>query len=113
MTTPPPGPPSGPPYGPPPGPGGPYGWADPAAPWGRDPMTGEPYGEKQKVLVGVLNILIPGVGRMYMGDVTTGVIQLVVAIITCGIGALWSLIDGIVILTTRQVRDPDGRLLRA
>lgn len=46
-----------------------------------------------------------------MGDTRTGVIQLIVSLITCGFGALWGLIDGILILVNGGV-DGQGRPLR-
>jgi hypothetical protein len=39
------------------------------------------------------------------------VIQIVVTICTCGLGAWWPIIDGILIITGR-VPDPQGRALR-
>ncbi|MBC7630400.1 TM2 domain-containing protein [Aeromicrobium sp.] len=101
-------------YPPPPGyapPGYVYG-AGPGAPYGVHPMTGVPYSDKQKLVAGLLQLLVPfGIGRMYMGDVGVGVAQLVVAIVTCGIGALWSFVDGIIILTG-EPNDSQGRPLR-
>ena len=97
-------------YGYPP-PGYVYG-AGPGAPFGVDPRTGVPYSDKQKVVAGVLQLLVPlGIGRMYMGDVGLGIAQLVVAVVTCGVGALWSFIDGILILTG-EYKDSQGRPLR-
>lgn len=94
-------------YGPPP-----YGQLDPAAPYGRHPVTGEPYSDKSKVVAGILQILVPlGIGRMYIGDTQTGVIQLVVTLVTCGLGALWPIIDGILMLVG-DPRDEHGRPLR-
>lgn len=101
---------------PPPGygqvpPGPPYG-AGPAAPYGVHPVTGVPYSEKQKLVAGLLQILIPlGIGRFYMGDTSKGVAQLLVTIFTCGIGAIWPFIDGILILTG-DPKDELGRPLR-
>src|SRR5690349_22069670 len=81
-------PPPPPGYGPPPGyqppPGGypPPGYAFGAhagAPWGVHPITGVPYSDKQKLIAGLLNILLPfGIGRFYIGDTGTGVAQLLV-----------------------------------
>ena len=65
------------------------------------------------LVAGLLQILLPlGIGRMYMGDVGLGVAQLVVTLVTCGIGALWPFIDGIIILVGDPV-DSDGRPLRS
>lgn len=103
-------PPYAPAYGPPPY--GPPGWS-PQAPYGVHPVTGVPYSDKSKIIAGVLQLVIPlGIGRMYMGDVRTGVIQLVVTIVTCGIGALWPFIDGIMILVG-DPKDEFGRPLRS
>lgn len=115
-------PPPPPGYGPPPGyqppPGGyppPPGYAFGAhagAPWGVHPVTGVPYSDKQKLIAGLLNILLPfGIGRFYIGDTGTGVAQLLVSIFTCGLGGLWSLIDGIIMLTG-EPNDAQGRPLR-
>jgi TM2 domain-containing membrane protein YozV len=64
------------------------------------------------VAAGILQI-IPGfgIGRLYMGDVRTGVAQLLVAFLTFGLGGLWSLIDGIIILVNGGT-DARGRRLR-
>ena len=140
MTTPSPGqpeeptqplPPQGPPAGsyppppqgayPPPPPGwvpqpgaypyGPYG-ANPSAPYGYHPVTGQPFSDKSKLVAGLLQIFLPfGIGRFYMGQTGTGVAQLLVTIFTCGIGSIWSFIDGILILINGGV-DQYGRPLR-
>lgn len=108
------GQPAPPPYAqqpPPPQPG--YGYPNPAAPYGVHPITGVPYSDKSKLIAGLLQILIPlGIGRFYIGDTKTGVWQLIVTLITCGIGALWPFIDGIIILATDS-KDAQGRPLRS
>ena len=97
---------------PPPGyPYGPYG-ANPSAPYGYHPVTGVPFSDKSKIVAGLLQILVPlGIGRMYMGQVGLGVAQLVVTLVTCGFGALWPIIDGILILVNGGT-DEHGRPLR-
>jgi TM2 domain-containing membrane protein YozV len=86
---------------------------NPAAPYGVHPVTGVPYSDKNKLVAGLLQILIPlGIGRIYMGDTKTGVIQLVVTLVTCGIGAIWPFVDGILILVGDPV-DEHGRPLRS
>ncbi len=114
-TPPPPGQPAAPPpgYGPPPPPGygqvpvpayvgGPYGYVDPLA--------------KSRMVAGILGILLGGFGvhRFYLGFTGIGVLQIVVTIVTCGIGAFWGLIEGIMILTNQPSfqRDATGRPLR-
>src|SRR3954468_11182934 len=90
-----------------------WGYGQPGyAPYGIHPGTGVPYSDKSKIVAGLLQILIPlGIGRFYIGDTKTGVWQLVVTLLTCGLGALWPFIDGIVILATDSV-DAEGRPLR-
>jgi TM2 domain-containing membrane protein YozV len=83
------------------------------APYGIHPGTGVPYSDKSKIVAGLLQILIPlGIGRFYIGDSKTGGWQLAVTLLTCGIGALWPFIDGIVILASDS-RDAQGRILRS
>lgn len=74
---------------------------------------GRPLSDKSKVVAGVLGILLGGlgVGRFYIGDTRTGVLQLIVTIFTCGLGHFWGLIDGIMILVNGGV-DAQGRVLR-
>ncbi|MGB3170449.1 MAG: TM2 domain-containing protein [Rhodococcus sp. (in: high G+C Gram-positive bacteria)] len=106
-------------YGPPPGypvpggyPGGPYA-VDPAAPYGRHPMTGEPYSDKSKLTGGLLGILLGpfGAGRFYLNQPGIAVAQIAVTWLTCGIGGIWPIIDGIMMLTG-NIRDEHGRPLR-
>ena len=98
-------------YTPPGLPAGAYGVSS-QAPYGLHPVTGMPYSDKSKVVAGLLQIFLPfGIGRFYIGDTKIGVLQLLVAIFTCGIGGLWSLIDGIIILATDS-KDAQGYMLR-
>jgi len=93
-------------------PAGPYG-ASPQAPYGIHPATGLPYSDKSKLVAGLLQIFLGGfgVGRFYLGDTKTAVWQIVVTVLTCGIGSLWGLIDGIIILATDS-KDTNGLPLR-
>jgi len=91
-------------------------YMDPAAPYGRHPLTGEPLSDKSKVVAGLLQLLglfgLVGIGRIYLGYTGLGIAQLVVGLITCGIGAvIWGIIDAVLLLTDK-VRDPEGRPLR-
>jgi TM2 domain-containing membrane protein YozV len=95
-------------YGPPPG----YPGAYPGAYYGVD-QYGRPLSDKSKLTAGLLGIFVGGfgVGRFYLGYTNIGVLQLVVTILTCGIGSIWGLIDGIMILVG-NVPDAEGRTLR-
>ena len=94
-------------YGAPPPPG--YQGVDPAAPYGRDPITGEPYSDKSKIVAGLLELFLGGfgAGRWYLGYTGIALGQL----FTCGGLGIWAIVDGIMILTGK-VRDQNGRPLR-
>ncbi|MFG2310667.1 TM2 domain-containing protein [Streptomyces sp. NPDC048566] len=104
------------PYGNP----GPYGYpggpvpsgaytGDPNAPYGYDPY-GRPYSEKSKIVAGVLQLTLGGlgIGRFYLGHVGIGIAQL----FTCGGLGIWSIVDGIMLLVGNSATDSDGRVLR-
>ncbi len=108
----------GPPFQPPGAPGPPaaypgspsgYAGADPSAPFGRHPVTGEPYSDKSKVTAGLLELFLGpfGAGRWYLGNTGLALAQL----FTCGGLGVWALIDAIMMLTG-SVRDKYGRRLR-
>jgi TM2 domain-containing membrane protein YozV len=120
-STPPPPPPPPPPAAPTPGyagytpPGAPVGayGVSSQAPYGLHPVTGIPYSDKSKIVAGLLQIFLPfGIGRFYIGDTKIGVIQLIVTVLTCGIGSLWSVVDGIIMLATDS-KDAQGYMLRS
>lgn len=66
--------------------------------------------DRSRALGGVLQILIPGVGRLYLGYSAIGITQLLLSF--CFIGWIWSVIDGIIILTGGVGMDGYGRKLR-
>ena len=110
-------PPPPPPYGgyaPPPQPGAQYGGYPPPYPaqFGVDPW-GRPLSDKSKLVAGLLQIFLGtfGIGRFYLGYNGIAVAQLAVSLLTCGIGAIWPFVDGILILLGK-VQDPSGRPLR-
>lgn len=80
------------------------------APFGVD-HRGRPYSDRSKVAAGVLQILIAGGGRIYTRQYGLAVIQFLVMVLTLGFGHIWSLIDGIVILSGSST-DGQGRPLR-
>ena len=90
----------------PPGGQAPYG--APAGPAGGQAQS--------RVLVGVLGIFLGGFGvhRFLMGYTAIGVIQIVVTLVTCGFGAIWGFIEGIMVLAKAQAfeRDAHGRPLQ-
>lgn len=106
-----------------------YGFANSSAPFGYDPITGQPLSDKSKSTAGLLQILlgfigICGVGRLYIGSTAIGLIQLLgifvgYILIFVAIGFLvvpaiwiWAFVDGIMMLSG-SVRDGQGRPLRS
>ncbi len=87
----------------------PYGGG---APYGVD-AYGRPLSDKSKVVAGLLQIFLStfAVGRFYLGYTNIAIAQIAVSLLTCGIGALWPLIDGIMIIMGK-VPDAQGRTLR-
>ncbi len=74
------------------------------------PTLGGLKSDRSRTLAGILQIIIPGVGRIYLGYLAYGIIQLFLAFF-CGVGWIWSIIDGIVMLTGGVRLDGFGRQL--
>ncbi|MBK5213152.1 MAG: TM2 domain-containing protein [Flavobacteriaceae bacterium] len=57
--------------------------------------------ENKKVLAGILGIVLGcfGVHKFILGYTQEGIIQIVITIVTCGIGSIIGLIEGIIYLT--------------
>lgn len=97
----------------------PAGGAAGQQPAGGQPAAGQPLpaGElgQSRLLVGLLGIFLGGFGvhRFLLGYTTIGIIQIGVTILTCGIGAWWGVIEGIMVLARAQTfeRDAHGRPL--
>lgn len=105
----------------------PYGYPAPSG-YGLAPHAGL-HSDKSKTTAGLLQLLLPflgvcGVGRLYAGHTTIGVLQLVLywlsfplMLVLIGfpmiIGIwLWTVIDGVIILSSES-RDGQGRLMRS
>jgi hypothetical protein len=103
--------------------------------YGQDPVTGEPYSDKSKIVAGLLQLLLGallslgGVGRLYAGNTAIGVTQICLSLLGwiafwCGFVLffvswfvwfglwVWFVVDGIVMLAGRP-RDGQGRLLHS
>lgn len=61
----------------------------------------KPAGAEKKVLCGVLGILLGalGVHRFVLGDTKGGILRIVITVVTCGIGSVIGLVEGIIYLT--------------
>lgn len=70
-------------------------------------------GTKSKLAAGLLGIFLGGFGvhRFYLGFIGIGIAQIVVTLITFGIGALWGFIEGILILAGSMNKDAMGYTL--
>lgn len=57
--------------------------------------------QSQRVLCGVLGILIGGIGihRFILGDAVGGLLRIVITVVTCGAGSLIGFVEGIIYLT--------------
>lgn len=66
--------------------------------------------QKSKMAAGLLGIFLGGWGihNFYLGYTGKGIAQIIVTILTCGIGALWGLIEGIMILAGSITTDANG-----
>lgn len=70
----------------------------------------ESYSDKSRVTAGLLGIFAGcfGLGRIYLGYTGLGIAQILVTMITFGIGSIWGFIDGIVILAGGVKKDGRG-----
>ena len=70
-------------------------------------------GAKSKMAAGLLGIFLGGLGvhNFYLGNTGRAIAQIIVSLVTCGIGSLWGLIEGILILTGKINTDADGKPL--
>ena len=68
---------------------------------------------RSRLAAGLLGIFLGGWGvhNFYLGYNSKGAIQIVVTLLTCGIGALWGFIEGILILAGSINVDADGKPL--
>jgi TM2 domain-containing membrane protein YozV len=64
------------------------------------PMQSTTTRGKEKTVAGILGILLGGFGvhHFYLGSTTSGVIVLALSVITCGIGGLVGVVEGVMIL---------------
>lgn len=66
--------------------------------------------DKSRIAAGILQLFLPGIGRIYLGYAAIGVLQLVLSL--CGVGYVWSFIDGLIMLSNGLRIDGYGRALR-
>jgi hypothetical protein len=82
----------------------------PPAPYQAPPAVTRYESDRYRVAAGVMQIMLPfGIGRFYTGHTHMALAQLLTSFI--GIGVIWSIIDGILILANGGT-DVEGRDLR-
>jgi TM2 domain-containing membrane protein YozV len=76
--------------------------------------TSVEYSEKSRVAAGILGIILGGIGvhRFYLGYIGIGILQIIVSLITLGIGSLWGFIEGVLIVAGVNFRDSRGKPLK-
>ena len=70
---------------------------------------------KSRIAAGVLGIFLGGLGvhRFYLGYIAIGVVQILVTLMTCGLGQIWGFVEGICILSGAAITtDAEDRPLR-
>ena len=80
----------------------------------QQPQGQYPQQPKSKIAAGILGILLGafGIHNFYLGYTGKALAQLLITVLTCGIGAaissIWGLIEGIMILTGSINTDANG-----
>jgi len=59
---------------------------------------------KDKSTAGILGILLGGLGihHFYLGSSTSGIIEIVLSVVTCGVGGILGIIEGVMLLVMDQ-----------
>ena len=70
--------------------------------------------QKSKLVAGLLGIFLGSIGihNFYLGFTTKAVIQIIVTLVSCGLGSLWGFIEGILILCGNINADASGNPLK-
>jgi len=68
---------------------------------GQQLVDWQKQGADKKMVAGICGILVGslGVHKFILGYTTEGIIQIVITIVTCGVGGIVGLIEGIIYLT--------------
>lgn len=89
----------------------PHGQPGYPQPYGQQPYGYPGTEQKSRLVAGLLGILLGGLGihRFYLGYTAIGILQIVVTVLTFGLGALWGLIEGIMIIVGSSSFRADAR----
>lgn len=71
------------------------------------------YSWRNRWVAGALGVLLGtfGIHRFYLGFVGIGIVQIILSLVTCGVGGIWGFIEGILCFCG-AMRDVDGLPLR-
>ena len=89
-----------------------FGTPPPLGTYSAPPVVSSGDNRKSRLAAGLLGIFLGGLGihRFYLGYTTIGVVQILVTFLTCGVGSIWGLIEGILIIAeTTITTDAAGR----
>ncbi|WP_052566803.1 TM2 domain-containing protein [Candidatus Magnetobacterium casense] len=77
----------------------------------EEPFAGSTDGYKNRTVAGIYGVTLGalGVHRFYLGYTGIGIAQILVTLLTCGVGALWGIIEGWIILWDGGFFDKDAR----
>ena len=80
------------------------------APQSNQVNNTDSYQRKSKLAAGLLGIFLGswGIHNFYLGNTSRGAIQIVVTLVTCGVGGIWGFIEGIMILAGSITTDANG-----
>ncbi|MBQ4145011.1 MAG: TM2 domain-containing protein [Clostridia bacterium] len=73
----------------------------------------QPAGQRSRLVAGLLGIFVGSLGihNFYLGKIGIAITQIIVTIITCGLGGIWGFIEGILILCDKINCDGKGNPL--
>ena len=76
-------------------------------------MNGTQSAPKSKMAAGLLGLFLGawGIHNFYLGYTSKAITQIIVTLVTCGLGGLWGFIEGIMILAGNINTDSEGRPL--
>ncbi len=74
---------------------------NPGAPGSSHLTDYKAMGADKKIIAGICGILLGGFGvhKFILGYTTEGIIQIVITLVTCGVGSIVGLVEGIIYLT--------------
>ena len=80
---------------------------------GTDADESRAEGGKSRLTAGLLGFFLGGFGvhNFYLGNTSRAILQIVVTVFTCGIGGLWGVFEGVLLLVGKTTTDAAGNPL--